>query len=547
MALVRAALALGAMAALTAAPVQTAHAAPRPATSTPAGKARDLKSPIVAGKPMRKPVPLGSRRFAGPTATVKVDLLDRKGAAPSTDDAPFVAFMALGGGDSYSATPVDGHVEGTLPTGDYAVYTRVQTAGDTGGTSTTLVYLSKVSVTEDTSLTLDARKGRPVTASSDRADARMTNLTVQLTQNLGDGPETVALDGGTNFYITPAGTDGALTYHLQAQLTRNGAETGSPYVYDLATSAPGIPANPALRTRTSALAAVRTPYLAEGGPACGGTHAGANWGGVVYMPWTELGALPVTRTEYFTPGVDWRVDEDVTGADCGFAFDDTDVRYRTVNFPSAGSYTRGWSAAPLGPSVGKIYWSTNGPGGEPALIMSMLSSADAKSQLGPYAHMTGTSTLRDAAGNVVATSDEPGTAQDWAAPAPGRYTLTIDAERAAPWSDLATRQHDVWNLTVGTGPQVALPALRYRMPLDANSRGAAGADQSVSVVPDGTDGTPTLRVSYDDGATWSDVALHTDGSVWTGVVHNPSSGYVSLRGAVAGVVDQTLIRAYGVR
>jgi hypothetical protein len=105
--------------------------------------------------------------------------------------------------------------------------------------------------------------------------------------------------------------------------------------------------------------------------------------------------------------------------------------------------------------------------------MRMLSSADAKSELAPYAHMTGTSTLRDAAGNVVATSDEPGAAQDWAAPAPGGYTLTVGAERAAPWSDLATRQHDVWNLTVGTGPKVTLPALRYRTALDADGRGRA--------------------------------------------------------------------------
>jgi hypothetical protein len=29
-------------------------------------------------------------------------------------------------------------------------------------------------------------------------------------------------------------------------------------------------------------------------------------------------------------------------------------------------------------------------------------------------------------------------------------------------------------------------------------------------------------------------------------VPNPASGYVSLRGTIAGVVDQTVIRAYGV-
>jgi hypothetical protein len=107
----------------------------------------------------------------------------------------------------------------------------------------------------------------------------------------------------------------------------------------------------------------------------------------------------------------------------------------------------------------------------------MLSSQDADSSIAPYAHMTGTSTLRDANGKVVATSDQPGSANDWLRPGPGRYTLTVDANRDAPWSDLATRQHVVWDLTVDDATQVALPALRYRTVLDANGRGRAGKDQ----------------------------------------------------------------------
>jgi hypothetical protein len=43
------------------------------------------------------------------------------------------------------------------------------------------------------------------------------------------------------------------------------------------------------------------------------------------------------------------------------------------------------------------------------------------------------------------------------------------------------------------------------------------------------------------------VALRANGPAWTGTVRNPASGYVSLRASVAGVVEQTLIRAYGVR
>jgi hypothetical protein len=71
--------------------------------------------------------------------------------------------------------------------------------------------------------------------------------------------------------------------------------------------------------------------------------------------------------------------------------------------------TSGSGAAPAGPVAGGIHWQT---GAEPALVVRMLSTQDAQSSIAPYAYMTGTSTLRDAAGKVVATSDEPGRAND---------------------------------------------------------------------------------------------------------------------------------------
>jgi hypothetical protein len=36
------------------------------------------------------------------------------------------------------------------------------------------------------------------------------------------------------------------------------------------------------------------------------------------------------------------------------------------------------------------------------------------------------------------------------------------------------------------------------------------------------------------------------GNGWIAQIRNPASGYVSLRGTIAGVVDQTVIRAYSV-
>jgi hypothetical protein len=539
----RAAVVLGAMTVLAITSTQTVHAVPTPVASDPIRQPHDFKHDVVIGKPMRKTVPLRTRSFAASAPSVTVDVLDRHGAPPATDDDQSVSFIPLDGGDWLSADLTDGHTQGRLPAGDYAVSTYVKTTEQDSGTSTTLVYLSKVTVTGDTSLILDARKGRPVAAAVDRADARTVALDVLITQKLGSRVETVGLPDTTNLYVTPTGSDSDLAFRIQARLTRNGAVMGSPYTYNVATAFAGIPADPTLRARTENLAAVRTGYAGEGAPACVGSHAGVDWGtGISISSFAELGPAPVTSTEYFTPKLDWLVDEDLS-ADCRFGFDDTDERSRTETFPSPESYTRDWSAAPLGPSAGIINWST---ADEPALALRMLSSADAQSGTAPFAHTTGTSTLRDSDGKIVATSDEPGEAHDWPTPKPGKYTLTVDADRAAPWSDLATKQHDVWNLTVNNAGELTLPVLRYRTTLDANSRATAGTGQTITVVPDGTHGTPTLRASYDDGGTWIKVALRNDGTAWTGTVRNPASGYVSLRTTLAGVVDQTLIHAYGV-
>jgi hypothetical protein len=113
---------------------------------------------------MRRAVPLSSRSFAATAPRVTIDVLDRNGAPPATADADSVLFAPLDGGDWLSAGLRDGHAEGALPVGDYAVSAYVKTAEGDAGTSTTLVYVSKVSVTGDRALTLDARKGRPMRA-----------------------------------------------------------------------------------------------------------------------------------------------------------------------------------------------------------------------------------------------------------------------------------------------------------------------------------------------------------------------------------------------
>lgn len=213
-----------------------------------------------------------------------------------------------------------------------------------------------------------------------------------VTQRLGDTVQTTAVLEGPDNYVTPAGSDSELSYRIQARLTRNGAQQGSPYVYDIAKAYRGIPMNPALSVRTKDLATVQTLYAAEGGAGCVGTHAGVDWGtGLSVLPYAGIGTVPTTRTQYFTPKLNWTTDVGITSSDC--RWDSANVSSRTENFPRPGMYSRIWNNAPFGPAAGWLHWQT---ASEPALVVRMLSQPDAVSQIAPYAHMTGTSTLRNA-------------------------------------------------------------------------------------------------------------------------------------------------------
>ncbi|MBO2452002.1 hypothetical protein J4573_33290 [Actinomadura barringtoniae] len=509
-----------------------------PAAAEPAPYRRPAfeRGPMIHGERTR---PLAKPRRAGADQPVKLDLIDRAGRAPTTERAARVYMWPLNGDQPLGADIQNGHGEETIPDGDYAMYAYVSTPEPDGRTSSTLVYLPKVHVGGPTSLVMDARTAKPIRVNVDRADARANDTAVLISQELGGRDQVTSLNlSGTDLYVTPVAKGLGVTFHVQSIVTRSGAASGSPYVYNLAGSAEGIPSDPGLSARTRDLAAVRTRYDGEGGPGCAGTHAAPDFGTSAAIGlYSEVGALPTTRTEYYSPGLPWQLDEGVTSADC--AFEDVDVSAREERFPRAGSYTRQWNGAPFGPAGGVLDLSgTN----DVWFDAQMLAAADVSASSGT---LRGTSTLRDAGGSVVGTSGIPGSGGPWPSPAPGRHTLTVDAERSVPWSDLATRQHVVWDLDIKGSEVVNLPDVRYRTALDARNRARPGSRQMVTLVPEKlpAGAQPVLSVSYDDGGTWTRVPAGADG---VATFTNPGSGYVSLRTQVPGVVDQTVVRAYGI-
>ncbi len=494
------------------------------------------------------PRPAKARRLnAEAGVRVTFDVLDRHGK-PASETG--VLLYPLTGDEPFYADLVDGHAEGEVPAGQYAVLTRVSTVEANGETSSALVYRPSVTINEATKVLLDARHAKPITATVDRADAELLDGDVRVVQDIAGQPVvTSAMMSIKNAYITPTGSMPGLALDLQAVFTRKGAESGSPYVYNVASRiSDGVPQKPTLSVRTKDMAAVKTAYGTEGSPACVGGHAMPSWpdGGITMGFFTGVGAAPGTRTEYYSPGIAWDIDWMNTEPGCGFEEGTTEIWTRGERFAKPGSYQRRLIPAPFSPRGGRVIWGEY-EGGEPALTIGMHSTGAGGSFMAPYPGASGTSVLRDANGKTVYSYDAPGAAWGWPVPKPGKYSLTVDEKRASPFSPLAVRQHAVWHFTVRDDKVIALPSLSFRTPLDAQSRARAGARQQITMTTDYT-GTakPKLWASSDDGKTWKAIGVTRKGDAWAATLTNPKAGFVSLRTAVAGVVDQTVIRAYAV-
>ncbi|MPZ95477.1 MAG: S8 family serine peptidase [Propionibacteriales bacterium] len=155
---------------------------------------------------------------------------------------------------------------------------------------------------------------------------------------------------------------------------------------------------------------------------------------------------------------------------------------------------------------------------------------------------------------------------------PATYRLEADVTHDGSWIGLSTRSHTAWTFeSARTEAEQVLPLIDvdYSDLVDARTgrqaldlANAAPGGESVRLVLDaahqkGSQAGPvdeaTVRVSYDDGQTWTDAEVSADGEGRFGATYrhpaaSTTSGYVSLQVELAdgdgGHLEQTLIRAY---
>ncbi|MFE5594039.1 S8 family serine peptidase [Streptomyces sp. NPDC056549] len=156
----------------------------------------------------------------------------------------------------------------------------------------------------------------------------------------------------------------------------------------------------------------------------------------------------------------------------------------------------------------------------------------------------------------------------WDAPAEeATYKVVTDTALDADRWRLGTKGHSEWTFRSAETPSdkvTYLPMLNLGLDVDTDLNGdvRAGGRLPVGISAEyvkgaagtGTIGTGTLEVSYDEGATWTKVALKksSHGASWTGELRIPKgAGSLSLRAGASddrgGSVTQELIRAVGVK
>ncbi|MGH3386370.1 MAG: S8 family peptidase [Nocardioidaceae bacterium] len=154
----------------------------------------------------------------------------------------------------------------------------------------------------------------------------------------------------------------------------------------------------------------------------------------------------------------------------------------------------------------------------------------------------------------------------------GTYRLEADVTHDGSWIGLSTESHTAWTFeSTNVDAEQILPLIDvdYTDLVDARTdrpaldlANTAPGGQSVRLVLDaahqmgsqaGQVDEATVRVSYDDGETWTDAEVSADGNGRFGATYrhpaaSTTSGYVSLQvelaGADGGRLEQTLIRAY---
>ncbi|MFF2747812.1 S8 family serine peptidase [Kitasatospora sp. NPDC058048] len=514
---------------------------------------------------------------------VTVTAVDRNGAplGPSTWNAwSVISLVNLDTRDAYQVQFTNGTATVRVPEGRYNLGGQLATpASGTTPRTATLFLQPELELRADTRLAVDAREGRQLTVTVPGRATTGYSLSAgycyRAAEGSGCADAATVLARPGNLYVVPTARPVAGRLDFVTQSLQQGQATPKgrlPDRYDLLVRTTGKLPDPALTVETGELATLNTRYFAQAPGTAGDFSSFASAGGLGGLTIAEpTFALPATRTEYFT--VKEQLRETTFGQSVGPGGEMVRTAISqsgTVRCAAGATCAERWNAAVIGPGLAP------GQGGTATLartddgyltVAPQLFSDASPGHVGsPWPRLLD-DTVRlelERDGQRVVGSDRE--QARFAVPAAdATYRLTAKAVRAEPWAALSGTVEAIWTFRSAAAPgadgkagSTALPVdvVRFTAPVDPDNQVPRHRHTLLTTVerqsgaPASATASLTVRVSFDDGATWQDAPAETADGGYRVTVDPPpgADGFVSLKAAAStadgSTVEQTVLRAY---
>lgn len=466
--------------------------------------------------------------------TLTFKTIDRAGNPAVNYGIDLAGVSGLGKEKWYSPYDASGTVKIRVPKGGYILNTGVYADPTDFTKGADWLAQPKLSVTKNTTITLDARKAKPVDItvpeSSAKSEFASPDYTVEVPGgSYGFGWWLDSYKGFRTAHLGPQITDGSLYQQWDGHWTK-----GDKTEYDAVTGSKvkQLATGYTKHWKKSELATVKVNLGASSSDKKGSIMA---WG---YLPdsggASAIGIeqkLPTTRTLYVstTGGVKWGLDfEQVGGVDAdGWPIIEASYTLGAAQtFKGGKAYEKTFNTAVFGPRIGGSYGITR-DGNSISGYLPMF--ADGKTHAGGSLYTSVKSTLYRNGTKIIENDDALEGGGEFKVPSgEATYKLTTSIKRSVKVSAASTQVNASWEFkSKKTSSPAKLPVstARFSAPVDLWSRAPENKKVTFPVTVQGAAAGSNLKslsvyVSYDYGQTWTKVKV-VNGKI---TVKNPAKG-----------------------
>ncbi|WP_152774551.1 S8 family peptidase [Streptomyces spongiae] len=466
--------------------------------------------------------------------TLTFKAIDRAGNPAVNYGIDLAGISGLGQEKWYSPYDASGTVKVRVPKGGYILNSAFFVDPEDFSKGADWLAQPKLNVTKNTTITLDARKAKPVDITVPESGAKSEFASPDYTVDVANGSYSFGwwLDSYKGFrtaHLGPQITDGSLYQQWDGHWTK-----GDKTEYDAVTGAKvkQLATGYTKHWKKSELATVKVNLGASSSDKKGSITA---WG---YLP-DSSGAsaigiqqkLPGTRTLHLstTGGVKWGLDfEQIGGVDAdGWPIVDASYTLGAEQtFKGGQSYEKTFNTAVFGPRIGGGYGVTRDGN---TIVGFLPMFADGKTHAGGSLYTSVKSTLYRNGTKIVENDDALEGGGEFKVPsAEATYKLTTSIKRSVKVAAASTRVDTSWEFkSKKTSSEAKLPVstARFNAPVDLYSRAPADKKVSIPVTVLGAAAGSNLKslttyVSYDYGQSWTKVKV-VNGKI---TVKNPAKG-----------------------